>query len=115
MVNQLLGVSSELEINEMAQLFSDFADGCLSVPINFPGFAYYTAMKVPLCVTFASINSFTILLDMPRTLFITSHIFLRLVSRLKFKLSKMENLFYQFGYIYVYGHTRAGHIFHGNS
>lgn len=45
MVNQLLGVSSELEINEMAQLFSDFADGCLSVPINLPGFAYRKAMK----------------------------------------------------------------------
>lgn len=46
MVNQLLGVSNESEVNEMAQLFSDFADGCLSIPINFPGFAYYTAMKV---------------------------------------------------------------------
>ncbi|KAH7550590.1 hypothetical protein ACOSP7_023992 [Xanthoceras sorbifolium] len=45
MVNQLLGVSSESEINEMAQLFSDFVDGCLSVPINFPGFTYHTAMK----------------------------------------------------------------------
>ncbi|XP_020537210.1 abietadienol/abietadienal oxidase isoform X2 [Jatropha curcas] len=45
MVNQLLGVSSESEINEMAQLFSDFVDGCLSIPINFPGFTYYTAMK----------------------------------------------------------------------
>lgn len=46
MVNQLLGVSNECEVNEMAQLFSDFADGCLSVPINFPGTPYYTAMKV---------------------------------------------------------------------
>lgn len=46
MVNQLLGVSSESEVNEMAQLFSDFVDGCLSVPINMPGFAYHTAMKV---------------------------------------------------------------------
>ena len=46
MVNQLLGVSSESEINEMAQLFSDFVDGCLSVPINLPGFTYHTAMKV---------------------------------------------------------------------
>lgn len=46
MVNQLLGVSSESEIDEMACLFSDFVDGCLSVPINLPGFAYYTAMKV---------------------------------------------------------------------
>ncbi|XP_015069358.1 abietadienol/abietadienal oxidase [Solanum pennellii] len=45
MVNQLLGVSSESEVNEMAQLFSDFVDGCLSVPINMPGFAYHTAMK----------------------------------------------------------------------
>lgn len=46
MVNQLLGVSSESEVNEMAQLFSDFVDGCLSVPINMAGFAYHTAMKV---------------------------------------------------------------------
>ncbi|KAK4860485.1 hypothetical protein QYF36_024686 [Acer negundo] len=45
MVNQLLGVSSKCEINEMAQLFSDFVDGCLSLPINFPGFTYHTAMK----------------------------------------------------------------------
>ncbi|CAI9111679.1 OLC1v1011964C1 [Oldenlandia corymbosa var. corymbosa] len=45
MVNQLLGMSNESEVNEMAQLFSDFADGCLSIPINFPGFAYHTAMK----------------------------------------------------------------------
>ncbi|XP_068645398.1 abietadienol/abietadienal oxidase-like [Aristolochia californica] len=45
MVNQLLGVSSESEVNEMAGLFSDFVDGCLSVPIKLPGFAYYTAMK----------------------------------------------------------------------
>ncbi|KAJ0105623.1 hypothetical protein Patl1_19268 [Pistacia atlantica] len=45
MVNQLLGVSSESEVNEMAQLFSDFVDGCLSVPINLPGFTYHTAMK----------------------------------------------------------------------
>ena len=46
MVNQLLGVSSESQINEMAQLFSDFVDGCLSIPINTPGFAYHSAMKV---------------------------------------------------------------------
>ncbi|GMN46143.1 hypothetical protein TIFTF001_015331 [Ficus carica] len=45
MVNQLLGVTSESEINEMARLFSDFVDGCLSVPINLPGTAYHTAMK----------------------------------------------------------------------
>ncbi|KAL6320513.1 hypothetical protein AAG906_007592 [Vitis piasezkii] len=45
MVNQLLGVSTESEINQMAQLFSDFVDGCLSIPINFPGFAFHTAMK----------------------------------------------------------------------
>ncbi|KAK6123659.1 hypothetical protein DH2020_042597 [Rehmannia glutinosa] len=45
MVNQLLGVSSESEVNEIAELFSDFADGCLSVPIKFPGFAYHKAMK----------------------------------------------------------------------
>ncbi|CAL0322323.1 unnamed protein product [Lupinus luteus] len=45
MVNQLLGVSSESQINEMVQLFSDFVDGCLSIPINIQGFAYHTAMK----------------------------------------------------------------------
>ncbi|EOA34741.1 hypothetical protein CARUB_v10022312mg [Capsella rubella] len=45
MVNQLLGVSSESEVNEMSQLFSDFVDGCLSVPIDFPGFTYHKAMK----------------------------------------------------------------------
>ncbi|WZZ68921.1 hypothetical protein YC2023_080291 [Brassica napus] len=45
MVNQLLGVSSESEVDEMSQLFSDFVDGCLSVPINLPGFTYYKAMK----------------------------------------------------------------------
>ncbi|XP_058075877.1 abietadienol/abietadienal oxidase [Magnolia sinica] len=45
MVNQLLGVSSESEVNEMANLFSDFVDGCLSFPINLPGFTYFTAMK----------------------------------------------------------------------
>ncbi|KAF5201650.1 Cytochrome p450 [Thalictrum thalictroides] len=45
MVTQLLGVSSDSDINEMAQLFSDFVDGCLSVPINFPGFPYHTGMK----------------------------------------------------------------------
>lgn len=46
MVNQLLGASSEREEDEMACLFSDFVDGCLSLPINFSGFAYHTAMKV---------------------------------------------------------------------
>ncbi|KAH6809336.1 Cytochrome P450 superfamily protein [Perilla frutescens var. frutescens] len=45
MANQLLGVSSESEVNEIAQLFSDFVDGCLSVPIQLPGFAYHKAMK----------------------------------------------------------------------
>ncbi|KAL3512979.1 hypothetical protein ACH5RR_025696 [Cinchona calisaya] len=50
MVNQLLGVSNESEVNEMAQLFSDFADGCLSIPIKLPGFAYYTAMKARECI-----------------------------------------------------------------
>ncbi|KAF7136112.1 hypothetical protein RHSIM_Rhsim08G0125700 [Rhododendron simsii] len=45
MVNQLLGASSEREEDEMARWFSDFVDGCLSLPINFPGFAYHTAMK----------------------------------------------------------------------
>ncbi|KAK1414922.1 hypothetical protein QVD17_30687 [Tagetes erecta] len=45
MVNQLLGVSSDKEVSEMAQLFSDFVDGCLSVPINLHGFAYHTAMN----------------------------------------------------------------------
>lgn len=46
MVSQLLGVSSESEVNEISQLFYDFVDGCLSIPINLPGFAYYNAMKV---------------------------------------------------------------------
>ena len=45
-MKQLLGVTSERKVDEMARLFSDFVDGCLSVPINFPGFAYHTAMKV---------------------------------------------------------------------
>ncbi|KAL8464881.1 hypothetical protein ACS0TY_034384 [Phlomoides rotata] len=45
MVNQLLGVSSESQVNEISQLFSDFTDGCLSIPIKFPGFAYDKAMK----------------------------------------------------------------------
>lgn len=45
MVNQLLGVTSDSEVNEIAQLFSDFVDGCLSIPINVRGFAYHTAMK----------------------------------------------------------------------
>lgn len=46
MINQLLGVSSESEIDQMARFFSDFVDGCLSIPINFPGSTYHTAMKV---------------------------------------------------------------------
>ncbi|XP_042013783.1 abietadienol/abietadienal oxidase-like isoform X2 [Salvia splendens] len=45
MVNQLLGVSSESQVNHIAQLFSHFVDGCLSLPINLPGFAYHKAMK----------------------------------------------------------------------
>ncbi|KAL1192324.1 Abietadienol/abietadienal oxidase [Cardamine amara subsp. amara] len=45
MVNQLLGVSTESEVDEMSRLFSDFVDGCLSVPINLPGFTYHKAMK----------------------------------------------------------------------
>ncbi|XP_010246684.1 PREDICTED: abietadienol/abietadienal oxidase [Nelumbo nucifera] len=45
MVNQLLGTSSESEINEMAKLFSNFVDGCLSVPIRIPGSAFHTAMQ----------------------------------------------------------------------
>ncbi|KAD6795761.1 hypothetical protein E3N88_06657 [Mikania micrantha] len=45
MVNQLLGTLSDNEVGEMAQLFSDFVDGCLSFPINLPGFAYHTAMN----------------------------------------------------------------------
>ncbi|GFP88536.1 abietadienol/abietadienal oxidase [Phtheirospermum japonicum] len=45
MANQLLGVSSESEVNEIAGWFSDFADGCLSVPIKLPGFPYDKAMK----------------------------------------------------------------------
>ncbi|KAB5560761.1 hypothetical protein DKX38_005718 [Salix brachista] len=32
MVNQLLGASTETEIKEIAHLFSDFVDGCLSLP-----------------------------------------------------------------------------------
>ncbi|KAH9725046.1 cytochrome P450 superfamily protein [Citrus sinensis] len=38
-------VSSESEIDQMARFFSDFVDGCLSVPVDFPGFTYHTAMK----------------------------------------------------------------------
>ncbi|GKD33975.1 abietadienol/abietadienal oxidase, partial [Tanacetum coccineum] len=45
MVNQLLGISSENEVGEIAQLFSDFVDGCLSVPVSLPGFAYHNAMN----------------------------------------------------------------------
>ncbi|KAL3716390.1 hypothetical protein ACJRO7_008055 [Eucalyptus globulus] len=45
MVNQLLGMTGELDIDNMARHFSDFVDGCLSLPINLPGFAYHTAMK----------------------------------------------------------------------
>ncbi|KAF6172865.1 hypothetical protein GIB67_035419 [Kingdonia uniflora] len=45
MVNQVLEVSSESKVNKMARLFSDFVDGCLSVPINVPGFTYHTAIK----------------------------------------------------------------------
>lgn len=51
MVNQLLGVSSQSEVDQIANSFSDFADGCLSIPINLPGFAYHKAMKVPLIPT----------------------------------------------------------------
>ncbi|CAI0400003.1 unnamed protein product [Linum tenue] len=45
MVNQLFGISTEEEVNEMAELFSVFVDGCLSVPVNIPGFAYHSGMK----------------------------------------------------------------------
>ncbi|KAL4186043.1 hypothetical protein AMTRI_Chr09g31810 [Amborella trichopoda] len=45
MVNQLLGVTTEAEINDMAHLFSDFVNGVLSIPINLRGFPYYTAMR----------------------------------------------------------------------
>ncbi|XP_016902261.2 abietadienol/abietadienal oxidase [Cucumis melo] len=45
MVSQLLGVSSDSEVNEISGLFYDFVDGCLSFPINLPPFAYYSAMK----------------------------------------------------------------------
>ncbi|XP_047340145.1 abietadienol/abietadienal oxidase [Impatiens glandulifera] len=45
MVNQLLGVSDEDEVDEMARLFSNFVDGCLSLPVNLPGFSYHTGMK----------------------------------------------------------------------
>ncbi|KAJ6369380.1 hypothetical protein OIU76_027755 [Salix suchowensis] len=38
MVNQLLGASSETEIDEMAHFFSDFVDGCLSLPHKFSWF-----------------------------------------------------------------------------
>ncbi|KAK1325165.1 Abietadienol/abietadienal oxidase [Acorus calamus] len=55
MINQLMGMSSESEIDEMARLFSDFVDGCLSFPINLPGFSYRTAMKARETIT-AKIN-----------------------------------------------------------
>lgn len=45
MANQLLGVSTEREINEMSTHFSDFVDGVLSIPINISGSAYFKAMK----------------------------------------------------------------------
>lgn len=45
MANQLLGVSTEHEINEMSIHFSDFVDGVLSIPINISGSAYFKAMK----------------------------------------------------------------------
>ncbi|CAM8995856.1 unnamed protein product [Rhodiola kirilowii] len=51
MANQLLGVTSEAEVTEIANLFSDFVDGCLSVPIKFPGFAYHKAMKARETIT----------------------------------------------------------------
>uniref|UniRef100_A0A7N0V9Z0 Abietadienol/abietadienal oxidase n=1 Tax=Kalanchoe fedtschenkoi TaxID=63787 RepID=A0A7N0V9Z0_KALFE len=51
MVNQLLGVTSEAEVTEIAHLFSDFVDGCLSVPINLPGFAYHKAMRARETIT----------------------------------------------------------------
>ncbi|XP_020678732.1 abietadienol/abietadienal oxidase-like [Dendrobium catenatum] len=41
MVNQLMGVSSESKIKEIAC----FGDGCLYVPINLPRFIYHTAVK----------------------------------------------------------------------
>ncbi|XP_051136539.1 abietadienol/abietadienal oxidase [Andrographis paniculata] len=49
-INQLLGMSSESQVDEIACLFSDFADGCLSVPIKLPGFAYHKAMKARECI-----------------------------------------------------------------
>ncbi|KAJ0539140.1 putative abieta-7,13-dien-18-ol hydroxylase [Helianthus annuus] len=58
MVNQLLGVSSDNEVGEMAQLFSDFVDGCLSVPINLPGFAYHTAMNVSLLLPHFTLTNY---------------------------------------------------------
>ncbi|GLJ35428.1 hypothetical protein SUGI_0712460 [Cryptomeria japonica] len=45
MANQLLGISTEEEINEMAPVFCDFVEGIISFPIKMPGFAYFKAMK----------------------------------------------------------------------
>ncbi|KAH9289981.1 hypothetical protein KI387_034098, partial [Taxus chinensis] len=45
MANQLLGISTEDEINEMAPIFCDFVGGIISLPIKIPGFAYFKAMK----------------------------------------------------------------------
>lgn len=64
MVNQLLGASSEREEDEMARWFSDFVDGCLSLPINFPGFAYHTAMKVKKKSTNISQETISILITL---------------------------------------------------
>lgn len=61
MVNQLLGMSKESEIEEMARLFSDFVDGCLSLPINLPFFAYHTAMKVQFPVHARRVLSYMII------------------------------------------------------
>lgn len=65
MVNQLLGVSSESEVNEMSQLFSDFVDGCLSVPIDLPGFTYHKAMKVSFKQTKIKLQTSCSMVDLP--------------------------------------------------
>lgn len=55
MANQLLGVSTEDEINEMSTHFTDFLHGILSIPINISGFAYFKAMKAR-CILISKIS-----------------------------------------------------------
>ncbi|KAH9326627.1 hypothetical protein KI387_006805, partial [Taxus chinensis] len=45
MANQLLGISTEDEINEMAPIFCAFVGGIISLPIKISGFTYLKAMK----------------------------------------------------------------------